>query len=98
MERWRPISDDTSMQNVLTDFAGMPIATLAERYGTPFFAYDSAVIEQRIAELSAFEIVRFAQKACSNIAILALMRRQGIVVDSVSAGEIYRAKIGRAHV
>lgn len=91
MERWPPIGDHTPMHNVLTDFAGMPIATLAERYGTPFFAYDSAVIEQRIAELSAFETVRFAQKACSNIAILALMRHHGIVVDSVSAGEIYRA-------
>jgi diaminopimelate decarboxylase len=30
-------------------------------------------------------------KACSNLAILDLMRRHGVVVDTVSAGEIHRA-------
>lgn len=79
------------MDHLLTQLAGIPVTALAERYGTPFFAYDRAVIEQRISELSRFETVRFAQKACSNIAILTLMRNHGIVVDSVSAGEIYRA-------
>jgi diaminopimelate decarboxylase len=49
------------------------------------------VIEKRIAELKAFEVIRFAQKACSNLAILALMRKNGVVVDAVSAGEIHRA-------
>jgi diaminopimelate decarboxylase len=40
-------------------------------------------------------VIRFAQKACSNLAILALMRKNGVVVDAVSAGEIYRAlKVG----
>ncbi|STW21030.1 diaminopimelate decarboxylase [Klebsiella variicola] len=36
-------------------------------------------------------MVRFAQKACSNIHILRLMREQGVKVDSVSLGEIERA-------
>jgi diaminopimelate decarboxylase len=36
-------------------------------------------------------VVRFAQKACSNIHILRLMREQGVKVDSVSLGEIERA-------
>jgi diaminopimelate decarboxylase len=79
------------MEHLLSEVAGVSVAALAERYGTPFFAYDRAVIEQRIADLAGFETVRFAQKACSNIAILALMRSHGIVVDAVSAGEIYRA-------
>src|SRR5262249_12552378 len=33
----------------------------------------------------------YAQKACSNLAILDLMRREGVLVDAVSAGEIRRA-------
>jgi diaminopimelate decarboxylase len=83
------------MNNVLTEIAGVPVADLAARFGTPTFVYDQAVIEQRIADLKQFPVVRFAQKACSNLAILALMRRNGVVVDAVSAGEIYRAlKVG----
>jgi diaminopimelate decarboxylase len=33
-------------------------------------------------------VVRFAQKACSNIHILRLMREQGVKVDSVSLGKL----------
>lgn len=71
--------------------AGQPVAELAKQYGTPLYVYDAAVIEQRIADLKAFDVVRYAQKACSNIAILDRMRKQGVVVDAVSAGEIHRA-------
>ncbi len=67
------------------------LRTLAERFGSPLWVYDAAVIRQRIAALKAFDTVRFAQKACSNIHILELMREQGVKVDSVSRGEILRA-------
>ena len=53
--------------------------------------YDAATIRQRIAQVSNFDTVRFAQKACSNIHILQLMREQGVKVDAVSRGEILRA-------
>ena len=52
---------------------------------------DAAVIAERIADLQAFDSVRYAQKACSNLAILDRMRRRGVTVDAVSAGEIQRA-------
>jgi len=67
------------------------IRQLAQTHGTPLWVYDASVIRQRIQSLSAFETVRFAQKACSNIHILRLMREQGVVVDAVSRGEILRA-------
>ena len=79
------------MKNVLSTIAGVPVAELAQRYGTPAFIYDQAVIEQRISELKPFPVIRYAQKASSNLALLALMRRNGVLVDAVSAGEIYRA-------
>src|SRR5574344_2155051 len=64
---------------------------LAAHYGTPLWVYDAATIQERIAQLSAFDTVRFAQKSCSNIHILRLMRAHGVKVDAVSRGEILRA-------
>ena len=42
-----------------------------------------------------FDVIRFAQKACSNLAILDLVRRHGVLVDAVSAGEIRPRAGGR---
>jgi diaminopimelate decarboxylase len=67
------------------------LAQLAAQYGTPLWLYDAAVIRERIGQLRAFDVVRFAQKACSNINILELMREQGVLVDAVSEGELVRA-------
>jgi len=67
------------------------LRSLAQRFGTPLWIYDAAVIRERIAALKAFDTVRFAQKACSNTHILKLMREQGVKVDAVSRGEILRA-------
>jgi len=63
---------------------------VAEQFGTPVWCYDRKTIEKRISELKSFDVVRFAQKANSNLALLTLMRKQGVVVDAVSAGEIVR--------
>ncbi len=79
------------MQSVLTRFAGLSIADLAARHGTPVFLYDQEIIARRVAELKRFDVIRYAQKACSNLAVLALMKKLGVVVDAVSAGEILRA-------
>ncbi|MBL9093463.1 MAG: diaminopimelate decarboxylase [Planctomycetaceae bacterium] len=74
-----------------SEIAGVSLRNVARRFGTPTFVYDAATIERKIDDLKAFDVVRYAQKACSNIAILDLMRRKGVVVDAVSAGEIHRA-------
>lgn len=73
------------------EIAGLPVADLARQFGTPTYVYDAAVIQERIADLAQFDVIRYAQKACSNLAILDLVRRQGVLVDAVSAGEIRRA-------
>ncbi len=74
-----------------TEIGGIEIRKLAREFGTPTYVYDAAKISERIADLKAFDVVRYAMKACSNLAILDLMRRSGVLVDSVSAGEIGRA-------
>lgn len=72
-------------------FTDLQILQLAERHGTPFWAYDADTIRRRIGELQRFDTVRFAQKACSNTHLLRLIREQGAVVDAVSLGEVERA-------
>ncbi|NBA96089.1 diaminopimelate decarboxylase [Pseudomonas sp. R5(2019)] len=64
---------------------------VAKQHPTPFWVYDAECIRARIAQLRSFDTVRFAQKACSNLHILRLMREQGVKIDAVSHGEIVRA-------
>ena len=67
------------------------MAELAARYGTPLYAYDVGAIEARLARLASFDVIRYAQKAWSNLAVLDWLRRRDVLVDAVSAGEILRA-------
>ncbi|CAK8737055.1 Diaminopimelate decarboxylase [Sodalis praecaptivus] len=64
---------------------------LHQQYGGPVWVYEAETISARISQLRRFDTVRFAQKACSNIHLLRLMRSHGAKVDSVSLGEIERA-------
>lgn len=75
----------------MNPFSNALLQTLARQHGTPLWVYDAATIRARIAELRAFDTIRFAQKANSNTHLLRLMREQGVVVDAVSRGEIERA-------
>lgn len=76
---------------VMTEIAGQAVRDIAREFGTPVYVYDAARIAERIADLAPFDVVRYAQKACSNLAILDFVRRRGALVDCVSAGEIHRA-------
>ena len=83
------------MPRLLTDTTtalnAQNLLALPAKYGCPVWAYDAEIIRQQIDKLRQFDVIRFAQKACSNIHILALMREQNVKVDSVSQGEIERA-------
>ena len=73
------------------EIAGASVADMAREFGTPLYVYDAEMIRRRCRDLAAWDTIRFAQKACSNLAILALVRREGVLVDAVSTGEIHRA-------
>ena len=75
----------------MNPFASHTLASLAQTHGTPLWVYDAAAIERQVAALRQFDVIRFAQKANSNTHILKLMKRLGVMVDSVSLGEIERA-------
>ncbi|MFZ1050407.1 MAG: hypothetical protein WAN41_06950, partial [Candidatus Sulfotelmatobacter sp.] len=67
----------------------VPLAKLAERYGTPLYVYSTRAILKR---LGAFEnafrrvlhTICYSVKANSNLSILRLMARQGCGFDVVS--------------
>ncbi|CAL4322610.1 diaminopimelate decarboxylase [Buchnera aphidicola] len=67
------------------------ILSVIKKYGNPIWIYDSKIIANQIQKLKKFDVIRFAQKACSNIHILQFMKNFRIKLDAVSLGEIERA-------
>jgi diaminopimelate decarboxylase len=70
---------------------------LAERFGTPLYVYDAAVIRRQIESLRrAFGALPFqpfyAMKANSALAILRMVHGAGFGADAVSPGEIFLAR------
>ena len=73
----------------------VPLADIAERFGTPTWVYSRGAIEQAWNEFAAATagrdaLVRYAIKANSNLAILEMLARRGAGFDIVSAGELAR--------
>jgi diaminopimelate decarboxylase len=64
---------------------------LAEQFGTPLWVMDASTIRSQLAQLRAFDTVRYAQKANPNVHVLRLLREGGAKVDAVSRGEALRA-------
>jgi diaminopimelate decarboxylase len=74
---------------------GVPVAELAQTYGTPLYVYSRATLERH---WHAFDraladhrhLVCYAVKANSNLAVLNLLARLGSGFDIVSGGELRR--------
>jgi diaminopimelate decarboxylase len=74
------------------EIAGIPVRELARQFGTPFFVYAAAAIVRRIEDLRALDVIRYAQKACSNLAILDQLGRRAPGRDIT-----LRIKLGCGH-
>jgi diaminopimelate decarboxylase len=77
---------------------GIPLTTLAERYGTPLYIYSSTAIEERLREFKrAFRDVPnticYSVKANSNLTLLRFLAKRGCGFDVVSGGELERVLI-----
>lgn len=70
---------------------GPRLAQIAAEQGTPVWVYDAGAVRRQVARVCAFDVVRYAQKANSNVHLLRLLREEGVLVDAVSAGEVARA-------
>ena len=80
-----------ALQEYNVSFGDKEIALAVDRFGSPLWLYDFEVIAKRIWDLRSFGVVRYAQKAASNINLLSRMRGLGVDIDAISAGEIVRA-------
>ncbi len=73
----------------------VPLAKLAERYGTPCYVYSRAAIEENFRAYknalgSCPHLICYAVKANSNLAVLQVLARLGAGFDIVSGGELQR--------
>ncbi len=76
-------------------FERLPLAGLADKYGTPLYVYSWATMEHNWRAFDeafngAGHLVCFAVKACSNLSVLAQLVRLGSGFDIVSGGELAR--------
>src|SRR5687768_6605567 len=83
-------------RNHVLHIGNVSTEVLAERFGTPLYIYDAAVIRRQMENvLSAFAGLPFrafyAMKANGNLSILRMLREGGFGCDSVSPGEIHLA-------
>jgi diaminopimelate decarboxylase len=74
----------------------VPVKTVAQRVGTPFYLYSSKTLANHFKAFdSAFagvpHLICFAVKSNSNSAVLRLLAREGAGADIVSGGELFRA-------
>ncbi len=74
----------------------LPVRTIAESVGTPFYLYSHATLSHHLRTFDeAFHgfphIICFAVKANANLAILRLFAQLGAGADIVSGGELFRA-------
>lgn len=88
--------DGFSYRNGQLHCENLPVASLAERYGTPLYVYSNSALLNRLGELQqAFAPAKphicYSIKANSNLSILRLLNRAGAGFDIVSVGELYRA-------
>ncbi len=73
----------------------LPVAELAERFGTPCYIYSRATLERHFQAFATAlaglpHLVCYAVKANSNLAVLNVLARQGAGFDIVSGGELAR--------
>jgi len=87
-------NNDVQVQQVL-HCELIPLPKLAERFGTPLYAYSAGTIRERVRAFEkAFHPVKhaicYSVKANSNLSILRLLGNLGCGFDVVSGGELER--------
>ena len=74
----------------------VPLAELAEEVGTPAYVYSTATLRRHARVFHSAlrgldHLACFAVKALPNLAVLALLAKEGFGFDIVSGGELFRA-------
>lgn len=75
-------------------FEGCDPVELAKKYGTPLYVYNERILRSRCRQLKNMVtypnfVVDYSAKANSNLAILQIVKSEGLEADAMSPGEIY---------
>lgn len=81
------------------EIGGVDTVEIAEKFGTPVYVYDVALIRERARKFTetfkqhgVSAQVAYASKAFSTVAMVQLAEEEGLSLDVVSGGELYTAK------
>lgn len=82
------------LNNGVYEIGGIPVSQLCEKYDTPLYVYDTAIMERQYTQLkSAFNgantRIKFACKALNNINVLRFFKSLGAGLDTVSIQEVW---------
>jgi len=92
--------DSARLEGADLTLGGLRAAALAEEFGTPLVVYCEQTLRDRARSLRAAVAgghVAFGTKAFANLAVLRLLREEGIGVDVASAGELAFARAAGFH-
>lgn len=79
-------------------FGEYSAANLIEKFGSPLYLYDEQTIRKRCGEaknlcsLAKFR-VHYSAKANTSIALLKIIKEEGLTIDAMTTGEIYQEKL-----
>ncbi|WP_192035850.1 diaminopimelate decarboxylase [Halomonas sp. YLGW01] len=87
--------DHFDYRNGVMHAEDVPLATVAERFGTPCYVYSRATLERHFRAYAEAlgshpHLICYAVKANSNLAVLNVLARLGAGFDIVSRGELER--------
>lgn len=79
-------------------FEGCDPTKLADTYGTPLYVYNERILRTRCRELKNLVtypnfVVDYSAKANSSLALLQIVKSEGLEADAMSPGEIYVEKL-----
>ncbi|HWB62920.1 MAG TPA: diaminopimelate decarboxylase, partial [Chitinophagales bacterium] len=82
------------LENGVYTIGGIAVSELCERYGTPLYVYDTAIMERQYNQLKnalsgANTKIKFACKALNNINVLKYFKSLGAGLDTVSIQEVW---------
>lgn len=85
-------------QNGHLEIGGVDTIDLANKYGTPLYVYDVSMIRNNCRafkdtfdQMNTPAQVAYASKAFSSVAMLQIIKQEGLSLDVVSCGELYTA-------
>lgn len=94
------LSENMSNRDGVLHISDVSVEDLREQFGTPLYIYDEDLLRKTAGDMvsgfkkNGFQTkVLYASKAASFVALLKVMKEEGLGLDVVSEGELYTAQL-----